>query len=709
MSRMNFRGHIGKRDYAVNTVQPTLSGSAISGQTLTGANGIWTSLESLITGYAYQWQTASAPDFSSWIDLVGATASTLVLTAGQIGLKLRLGVAAINGDGQAPFVYTAPTAIVQDAPAIPLAISGTPLTSANQGDPATFIVSFDGGSGTYTPSLINAPSGSSVTLLSNGNQATVSLGTASSGSYGGIIVRVSDGATTVDLASFAFTVNAIGSIQTVIPGAGWSGLTTTVDGVDVTAGRGSPTAVGYNFKPVCYFEEPCFFDIDSPYILWIHAYHTGTTSDFNTYYNPTFGVEKVTVAADGGAWLTITAQYNSAGQFWGFPIRIDPSKWADGYPTKGTSSVRTLRIVAWPRNGTPRILQTEAPDYYQSFRFTTNANGTFTRAKRYFGSNGNSGYSGLDKDHPKPTMEEAAATFSPDTAHGRDWGDLELVCTGGTSLNFSLSARTTSVRAMKVSALPGLTASDCIFTSQGAGGLNTQLQHIKGFGLNFVVNCPSNAYLYFEDPALDGGSANLSSDVTFHSAKAKLIYVKGGSITNYGNAFRSATSAVNVTVGKISRNFIQNLLIARNVTLGVIPPVGGVHPDTFQYYRNPTNTIGSNWTAGGIAINVTVASADAQGPFFKDNQYIIGMIMVGCNFTISTGNPGVRNTFFIGGNSFPSPAYSHTILQNSIFWDCSFLGGNSNRDVGVCDNVIFKNVHLPGGAPNNCLVYEAAH
>jgi hypothetical protein len=45
-----------------------------------------------------------------------------------------------------------------------------------------------------------------------------------------------------------------------------------------------------------------------------------------------------------------------------------------------------------------------------------------------------------------------------------------------------------------------------------------------------------------------------------------------------------------------------------------------------------------------------------------------------------------------------------------MFWESSFLGGNTNRGTGVCDNVIFKNTHLQGGTyPNSALVYEAAH
>jgi len=375
MSRLNFRGHIAKRDYAINTVAPTISGSAIDGQTLTGTNGIWASTESLITGYAYQWQTADAPDFSTWTDLAGATASTLLLAAGQISKKVRLGVAAINGDGQSIFVYTAPTDIIQDAPAIPLAIHGTPVTTANQGDVISFPVSFDGGTGTYTPSLINASSGSSVTLLASGNQATVTLGTSNAGSFSGVTVRVSDGSSTAELAAFTFTVNSISGIQTVIPGTGWTATTAAVNGVSVTAQRGTSANVGYNFSPTCYVEEPPFFELDSPYILWIHAYHTGPLGDFDTNH-PLFGMEKVTVACDEGPWITITAQYNSAENFWGFPVRIDPSKWADGYASE---TVRCMRIVAWPKNGKPRVLQNPYNDFRQAFKFTTNANGTLTR------------------------------------------------------------------------------------------------------------------------------------------------------------------------------------------------------------------------------------------------------------------------------------------------------------------------------------------
>ncbi len=104
---------------------------------------------------------------------------------------------------------------------------------------------------------------------------------------------------------------------------------------------------------------------------------------------------------------------------------------------------------------------------------------------------------------------------------------------------------------------------------------------------------------------------------------------------------------------------------------------------------------------------------NAQGPFFKDNNYIIGMFMYNCNFTLN--NTG-RNTFVIGSNTAgpngdgSQATYPYTILQNSMFWESSFLGGNTNRGTGVCDNVIFKNTHLQGGTyPNSALVYETAH
>ena len=634
----------------------------------------------------------------------GATASTLVLAAGQISLKVRLGVAAVNGDGQSTFVYTAPTDIIQDAPAIPLAIHGTPITAANQGDVISFTVSFDGGTGTYTPSLINAPSGSSVALLSSGNQATVTLGTANAGSFSGVTVRVSDGSSTVDFAPFTFVVNAISGVQTVLPGSGWTGPTTAVNGVSVTVQRGTSTNVGYNFSPTCYVEEPPFFELDRPYILWVHAYHTGPVGDFDTNH-PLFGMEKVTVACDEGPWITITAQYNAAENFWGFPVRIDPSKWADGYASETN---RCMRIVAWPRNGKPRILQNVYNDFRQAFKFTTNAGGTLNRVKRFFGANGSSGNSGLDKDHPKATMEQAIASF-PSPGSGRDYGDLELVCTGGTNLAFSTSStRATTFRAMKLSALDGLQPSDCVFTSSNSSAMGTRLFHAKGVSFSGIqATGISGSSGYFEDCTFDGGTTWLAQDFPFNHGNVS-PWVRGGVYNNYGSTFRGTRSVVNATVPLCGRNFIQNVFYSRNVTLQTIPPTSNIHPDTFQYYNNNNfNVLGGMWSYGGIAENITVTDANAQGPFFKDNNYIIGIFMYNCNFTLN--NTG-RNTFVIGANTFQNPTYPYTILQNSMFWESSFLGGNANRGEGVCDNVIFKNSHLQGGTyPNSALVYEAAH
>jgi hypothetical protein len=704
MARLHFRGHIGKRDYAVNTSPPTISGSAISGQTLTRGAGTWTTVESTNVGFAYVWQSADAPLFENWTDIVGATNTTLLLSGTHIGKKLRVGEARINGDGQPPFVYSQPTLVVQDAPAIPLSVTGTPVTTANQGDPASFIVSFDGGSGTYTPSLLNAPAGSSVTMLSNGDQATVTLGTANVGSFGNIIVRVSDGIVTADLAAFTFTVNAIGSIQTVIPGGGWPGLTTAVNGVSLSTRRGS-AGVGYNGAPTIRIEEPPFMDIDTPYIQWVHAYHVGPMGVFDTNH-PTFGIEKMSIAADGGAWLTVFAQYNAAEDFWGFPVRIDPAQWSDGYPTLGTSSVRTMRYVAWPINGLPTILQTEPPDYAMAFRFTTNANGTFTRAKRYFGSNGSSGNTGLAANSPKPNPEEAAATFTP--SGGRNYGDLELVYTGGTSMPINLAARTTTVRPMKISALPGLTASQCVFTSQGSQGFATKMVHLAGVSyVGFSLNGPtSGAALYTEDVVRDGGAANSQLDNQWYNGFSGGVWTKGGTITNYGNAHKGERSVVKTYTLTCSRNWIQNVLFARAARLGTLPDSGGYHPDLFQYLKSATNILGDGWQYGCIAINLQVDSAAAQGPFFKDNNYIGNIYMIKCNFNLS--NSG-RNTLGVFLNNSSNPQYPYTILRNSMFWDCNFLGGNSSRGTGHCEDVIWKNIHLNGGPPLDALVYEAPH
>jgi hypothetical protein len=111
----------------VNTAVPTISGTAQVGQTLTGTNGTWTNSP---TSYAYQWNRAG-------VAIGGATASTYVPVAADIGSTLTLTVIASNATGaSSPATSVATAAVIDIIPTITTAPSipgmpqvGTPITS----------------------------------------------------------------------------------------------------------------------------------------------------------------------------------------------------------------------------------------------------------------------------------------------------------------------------------------------------------------------------------------------------------------------------------------------------------------------------------------------------------------------------------------------------------------------------------------------------
>lgn len=86
-----------------NTVEPTITGSPAQGQTLTATPGTWTS--DTTPTFAYQWlrcpASGGAVDGSDCASIDGATTTSYVVAAGDVGFRLRVRVTATNADGQA--------------------------------------------------------------------------------------------------------------------------------------------------------------------------------------------------------------------------------------------------------------------------------------------------------------------------------------------------------------------------------------------------------------------------------------------------------------------------------------------------------------------------------------------------------------------------------------------------------------------------------
>jgi hypothetical protein len=97
----------------VNQALPVISGSLVEGQTVASTPGDWSGAEPMT--FAFQWQRCDS-NGNACTDISGATASHYVLTASDVGRRLRVGVGASNSAGAAA-VLSVPTGIVGPLPA----------------------------------------------------------------------------------------------------------------------------------------------------------------------------------------------------------------------------------------------------------------------------------------------------------------------------------------------------------------------------------------------------------------------------------------------------------------------------------------------------------------------------------------------------------------------------------------------------------------
>ena len=85
----------------VNTGEPSISGSVVEGQTLSTNSGTWTGDQPIT--FAYQWvrcgSNGGAADGSNCAFISGATKTTYVLTASDVGSRMRARVTATNSSG----------------------------------------------------------------------------------------------------------------------------------------------------------------------------------------------------------------------------------------------------------------------------------------------------------------------------------------------------------------------------------------------------------------------------------------------------------------------------------------------------------------------------------------------------------------------------------------------------------------------------------
>jgi hypothetical protein len=97
----------------VNSVLPTISGTAVQGQVLTAATGTWGGFP--VPTFTYQWQDCDSGG-AACVNIAGATASTYTVAVPDLGLTIRVVVTASNGVGSPVPATSAATAQVTGGP-----------------------------------------------------------------------------------------------------------------------------------------------------------------------------------------------------------------------------------------------------------------------------------------------------------------------------------------------------------------------------------------------------------------------------------------------------------------------------------------------------------------------------------------------------------------------------------------------------------------
>ncbi len=199
----------------VNTWAPSISGTPREGQTLTADAGSWLGLGTI--GYAYQWERCDQYG-DGCEDIEGATASTYVLGAGDVGHALRVLASASETSGTVTDTSSATEPVAAEgAPTVkePPAVSGTELvgytltasTGAWSGEGLTYSYQWErceeGGEGC---SAISGATSDSYTLVEG-----------DAGSALRVLVTAVDGGGSTGAPSFPVTVSAATLLEVSAP------------------------------------------------------------------------------------------------------------------------------------------------------------------------------------------------------------------------------------------------------------------------------------------------------------------------------------------------------------------------------------------------------------------------------------------------------------------------------------------------------------
>ncbi|MCW2241407.1 FG-GAP-like repeat-containing protein [Azospirillum canadense] len=119
----------------VNTVVPTVTGTAAVGGTLSAGTGVWSDGDGDALTYATQWYRADDANGSNETAITGATDGSYTLTAADSGKRIRAVVTASDGNGASPSATSVWTVVTNSAPVL----GGIAATAQTITDTATVL------------------------------------------------------------------------------------------------------------------------------------------------------------------------------------------------------------------------------------------------------------------------------------------------------------------------------------------------------------------------------------------------------------------------------------------------------------------------------------------------------------------------------------------------------------------------------------------
>jgi hypothetical protein len=157
----------------VNTVAPVVSGTATFGQTLTTTNGTWTGAPA--PTFTYQWQRNAG-------NISGATSSTYVLVAADVGNTIRCVVTATNALGAVSANSNNTATVAAAVPGAPTIGTAT-ATGATTATVAFTAPASDGGATITSYTATSSPAGGTGTLNQAGSGTITVTGLTGNTSY----------------------------------------------------------------------------------------------------------------------------------------------------------------------------------------------------------------------------------------------------------------------------------------------------------------------------------------------------------------------------------------------------------------------------------------------------------------------------------------------------------------------------------------------